>query len=466
MSKIIARVENLNLRYRNKLLQEDLSFTWEKNQIWCVTGPTGSGKTTFLKTIAGILFSSGASVEYPYFEILKKNTHQTNFISEWIAFVPQEIKIPTCHYIEDLYYQRRFQAAEQDDIPTTKDILLGVTNDEKIIENVANQMELVSMLSQPFVQLSNGQTRRLMIAIALCKQPQILILDNPYTGLDQSAREKLNEILKRMINQGIPILIAAHEHELPKMHFITNTLRLKSVMECQDNIKALSSEFILNEMNGKRYLLQMKNIKVQYGKKIVLDIPEWSVKYGENWVIQGKNGSGKSTLLSVIMADHPQAYSNEFYLFGRKRGSGESIWEIKSRIGYFSPELLRYIEPRNKSVDLILSNMNNLYTETILSEEEKKMKAETISQWLGIYELLGISVGDLSLGQQKMILIASAMVRNPELIILDEPLQGMDIQWREHFKRKISQFAQNRTVLYVTHDKEEIPDGHWKTLSL
>lgn len=465
MAKDIAIVENLIIKKGGEVIQPPFSFTWKQGQHWCVTGSTGSGKTSLLKILSGLSFPMEGKLSYPFLEEFKKQSKKQIFISDMIAYVSQEVKIPS-HYIEDLYYQRRFQATEQDEIPNTFEILLKVAqNDMQEAEDAAHLLGLENLLTQPFVQLSNGQTRRLMIAIALIKKPKLLILDNPYTGLDQDARLELNQQLKSLISHGIHIFMAAHEHELLTLDFITNTLRLKDYF-LPTSSSSIPARFLEHQISPSSEVIKMKNLKIQYDRKVVLNIPEWIVSEGEKWVIQGKNGSGKSTLLSVIMADHPQAYSNEIYLFGNPRGSGESIWEVKRKMGFFSPELLRFFSKREKIAQVIASGWSDYVGKVSVLSKEREQQVEEIATWLGIQSLLNLKFGDLSLGQQKMILIARAMFRNPSLLILDEPLQGMDVQWRDHFREKIQEFALNRTVLYVTHDEEEIPPGDWKYLNL
>ena len=466
MSEIII-ADQIQVKRGIRVLQTPISFTWRKGEVWCVTGSTGSGKTTLLKMLAGLLYPSEGSLIYPIWEEIKKNGQHVPFISDLIAFVPQEIAIPTGDYIADMYYQRRFQATQQEDIPCVREILLNqCRRDEALVTSVLKQMGLTEMADQAFVQLSNGQTRRLMFAIALVKKPTILILDNPYTGLDQQARMDINEKLKNLANHEINLFIAAHEHELELMDFVNQVIQLNPVMPPHLSNTQMPEKYSLPLRFSNTEVLRMHHIRIAYGEKVILKLDEWQVKPLERWVIQGKNGSGKSTLLSVIMADHPQAYANEVYLFGNKRGSGESIWDIKKRIGYFSPELLRFFELNHSVDEVIASGWSDYIGNVPPLNEERSIQVTELVQWLGIEELQNLTLGDLSLGQQKMVLIARAMFRNPELLILDEPLQGMDIKWREQFKQKIDEFSRNRTILYVTHDKDEIPGGSWKYLNL
>lgn len=468
----IAYIHIPVLKSGNNILQTDIIIDWMQGQQWCIVGPTGSGKTSLLKSIVGMHWESGARIEFPQIEEMKKHSGYKDIIhtSDKVAFVPQEIKIPS-GYLPDLFYQRRYHATEQDDIPTVKEILsMSILNDGMPVDEVIVLMNLQKHIRQPFVQLSNGQTRRLMIAIALLKNPLILVLDNPYTGLDQQARLSLNKQLKLLINRGIHIMVAAHQNEIADMTFVTNTLFLEPTMPIDTNFEMPHYYNIKRNNNNLRDIemaVEMHDISIKYGDARVLNLDKWQVRSGDRWLIRGTNGSGKSTLLSLIVADHPQVYSNDISILGRKRGTGESIWDVKRRMGYFSSELLRYFSPYLLAKQVVASGWSDIVGQASNSfSEDNEVLVDNLCEWLGISSLLDVRFGNLSFGQQKMILIARAMVRNPELLILDEPLQGMDASWQEVFKTKINQFSNGRTLLYVTHDDTEIPKGDWNVLNL
>ena len=462
----IAIVEIPRLKVGDKILGYDISFEWKRGEQWCVTGRSGSGKTVLLKLVAGLLGMGGSRISFPELEKIKAASENGFMVSDKIAFVPQEVKIPS-GYINDQYYQRRYHATELDDIPTVRDIFNRVSDGGGLsVEVVSEQMSLTKLLDAPFIQLSNGQTRRFMIALALFKNPAILVLDNPYTGLDHEARRSLNNHIQSLIDGGMHILIGAHEHEIKDMLFVTNKLVLNSGAEIISETD-LPDYYTSNVFGGDGLVVAMKDIHVRYFAKDVLSLPEWYVEKGQKWVVRGANGSGKSTLLSLIVADHPQAYSNNVSIFGNRRGVGVSIWDVKRRIGYFSSELHRYFSPNHLSRQVVASGWNDIVGQVDLSLSiDRKKILEEFADWLGIVPLLDIKFGHLSFSQQKMILLARAMIRNPELLILDEPLQGMDEQWREHFKKRIKDFSAFRTVLYVTHDDEEIPFETWNELNL
>jgi molybdate transport system ATP-binding protein len=464
MSKLpIADISITQLKRGGRVLAEDIYFRWEDGQNYCITGPTGSGKTTLLKTIAGQIQQAKANICFPALQQHCELTHPKPYVSDLIAFVPQEISIPTI-YIEDLYYQRRFQATEQADIPLTKNILLQqAARRSDLVTSASAIMQLDELLDQPFLQLSNGQTRRLMIALALVKQPKVLILDNPYAGLDKMARLELNNILADLTVEGIHLIMAAHEHEIANTHFISHHYALPPTEESFVEVKlAVSPDTI--QLSG--VILQLEEVTVRYGAKTLLNGLNWQVNAGDKWIISGRNGSGKSTLLSLIFADHPQAYSNRIFWMGRKRGSGESIWDIKRLVGYFSPELLRYYDQPLTVEEVIGSGLNDIIGQVRKNTPEELRCIKNMAAWIGIEKLLPVSFKALSAGEQRIVLLARAFIKHPPILILDEPLQGLDLAWRDRLRGKIAQFSEGKTMLFVTHDEEEIPEGKWKRLEL
>lgn len=444
----------------DRILQDRVTFQWQEGQHWCITGPTASGKTTLLKLLSGQIFNPTASVFYPLIDKWKSENTSRKYVADWLVFVPQEVSIPTV-YIEDLYYQRRFQSAEQEGIPTVRTILMQLSSkDTRLVEEVVSRVKLTQMQDQPFVQLSNGQTRRLMIAIALIKQPKILFMDNPFAGLDQNARNEIVGLLKELSSNGIHICMAALEHETTSLDFITNRLVLQSEVH---HAPGLFPEAFKADKSDEKAIIRFHNASVRYGEKIVFQDFNWQVHSGEHWVIKGTNGSGKSTLLSMITADHPQAYSCNLMLFGKQRGSGESIWDIKSNIGYFSPEMMRFFESSGTVRKVILSGLEDLYAEK--SSPHNSLITDLLS-WIGVEEWEDRLYAHLSFGEKRIVLLLRAIIRRNELLILDEPLQGLDLFWREKLKSAISVYCQNRTLLYITHDEDEIPEGDWKYLQL
>jgi molybdate transport system ATP-binding protein len=203
----------------------------------------------------------------------------------------------------------------------------------------------------------------------------------------------------------------------------------------------------------------MVKAKVEYGDKVVLDNIDWEVKKGEKWALLGPNGSGKSTLLSLVTADNPQAYRNELYLFDKKRGSGETIWDIKKRIGYLSPEMHIYF-PKDMVVWKVIAS--GLYDTIGLNKqptEQNKLVVSKISDLLKIQMLKDRKLNEISVGEQRMVLLARALIKNPEVLLLDEPCQNLDYSHMIYFRDLINSIAikLHKTLIFVSHNLEEIP---------
>jgi molybdate transport system ATP-binding protein len=203
----------------------------------------------------------------------------------------------------------------------------------------------------------------------------------------------------------------------------------------------------------------MEKVQIKYGTKTILRDFSWQVNRGERWAIKGPNGAGKSTLISLITADNPQAYSQNIILFDRKRGSGESIWDIKRKIGYLSPELHLYFKEGGSCFSVVASGLfDTLGLFKRLTEEQ----SDQVNHWMqvmGIAHLKERSFLKISGGEQRMVLITRALVKNPELLILDEPCQGLDRFQTEHLKSVLDYLAENSemTLLYVSHYDRDIP---------
>jgi molybdate transport system ATP-binding protein len=207
---------------------------------------------------------------------------------------------------------------------------------------------------------------------------------------------------------------------------------------------------------------------VAYGNKKILSNINWQINRGERWLLKGVNGSGKSTLISLITGDHPQAYANKVFLFDKKRGSGESIWDIKKKIGFVSPELHWYFDKTISVYNTIASGFfDTIGVYKKLSDEQHNI----VHQWLSFLNLTTkseFSLSALSTSQQRLALLARALIKNPPLLILDEPCQGLDEQQVKDFVALIDDLfnQSNRTLIYVSHYENEIPKCINKCLNL
>ncbi len=198
----------------------------------------------------------------------------------------------------------------------------------------------------------------------------------------------------------------------------------------------------------------------KYGDKTIFENFDWTVRHGECWALKGRNGSGKSLLLSMVCADNPQGYANDITLFDRRRGSGESIWEIKDAIGYVCPEMQLYFKSNDSVREIIIQGMRNSLNRYRKSSPEEQSVADSWMEILEISHLSDRKFSELSSGEQRIVLLARALAKQPELMVLDEPLHGLDRANKRRIKRVISKLAEENesTLIYVSHYSKELPD--------
>ncbi len=168
----------------------------------------------------------------------------------------------------------------------------------------------------------------------------------------------------------------------------------------------------------------MDNIHIRYGDKQVLKDVDWHIKQGERWALLGPNGAGKSTLLSLINADNPQAYANDIILFDRKRGTGESIWDIKSKTGFVSPELFQYFPTDNSCLQVIESG----YYDTMgLFRPSNPKKSAIALQWMKALEIDKYArhlLKNIPASAQRLCLLARALIKTQPCSYLTNPARA------------------------------------------
>lgn len=326
------------------------------------------------------------------------------------------------------------------------------------------------LLHRRVKQLSHGETRKLLLARAVLRGPRLLVLDDPLDGLDVDFRSEMLGILEQLARGGTALVItAAREEELPAC--MTHILRVSDCkVVAQERMtvgtdmgkpqRRLSNALAPAASHGEGdAIVEMRSVTVRYGENTILDCVDFTLRKGEHWALLGRNGAGKSTLLSLLLADNPQAYANQVRLFGRQRGSGESIWDIKARMGWVAPELLAHYPPSWRCMDVVLSGCHSslgLYQDCTAEDAERGRR---LLADLGLARLADQPLLELSLGQQRLVLLARALVANPELLVLDEPCQGLDVLHAQRVTLAVDRVAREgrASVIYVTHHEEELP---------
>jgi molybdate transport system ATP-binding protein len=213
-------------------------------------------------------------------------------------------------------------------------------------------------------------------------------------------------------------------------------------------------------------VIELRNVTVSHGGRTILRDVNWTVRAGERWAVLGPNGSGKTTLLSLLCGDHPQAYSNEVYLFGRRRGTGESIWDVKRNVGLVSPEFhLYFSEPLTASRAAATGFFDTLTDRRTTPDQDAA--AAGLFAAFGLTPLADRPFRQLSTGEQRLVLLARALVKRPPLLILDEPFQGLDDDTVELVRGWLDrELRADQTLLFVSHLPGEIPACVTRTLRL
>ena len=462
MTEPFVHIENLSLKFRKNVVWADLCWKINKGEQWLLTGASGSGKTALAKAIAGLMQTRG-SVQVNYNGNLPA---RTLYVAQWFSFKDKQGKA-------DFYYQQRYNSTEAEDCNTVWEEIsaycIKIGKPELTGMAILKEFELLDRKDAPLIQLSSGEHKKLQLSKALLLQPQLLILDNPYTGLDTKTRGNLNKLIDQACKNGMQLLLINNDGNEPAC--ITNYARIENGrlhfsaqaftgdIEITPPVSNALPAFLKTTPDDLEELVSLKNVNIKYGDQLVLNNINWTVKAGEKWLLHGPNGSGKSTLLSLLTGDNPQAYANEIYLFGKKRGTGESIWDIKRNIGFISPELQWYFEPNSTVFQTIASGF---FDTAGLFRQVSQAQAEKVRELMLLLDLAAEEhtlITQLPLGKQRLAFLARAIIKNPPLLILDEPCQGLDQQQTRLFNHLVDTLCtENRSLIYVGHFENRLPN--------
>jgi molybdate transport system ATP-binding protein len=494
MNPPLITVNNISVKFLNNQLFSNLHFELSKGQSWVITGKSGSGKSVLLQAMAGNIGVNSGSIIYHFMDDVHKQELPGNALltfHRFIAFAGARHHFKTLSNTSDFYYQQRYNSSDSEDTLTVRQYLQSVKVNEHnppywTFDKTIAALNLSALCDKQTIKLSNGETKRLMIAAALLKNPIVLLLDNPLTGLDVETRKSFNVLLNEISTSGISIIMATSTFELPDV--VTNVAVLdngsisqsltKQEFEVSEHsviekikVDINTLQQLLNTSAANHSYMQivsMANVFIKYGDKVILNKVNWLINPGERWALLGPNGAGKSTLLSLINGDNPQAYANNIVLFDKKRGTGESIWDIKSKIGFVSPELYQYFPTDNSCLQVIESGF---YDTLGLFRPSVKTKTDLALNWMKALEIDQYArhlLKNIPASAQRLCLLTRALIKNPALLIFDEPCQGLDDQQQQHFKSVVDAICSisNVTLIYVTHYQHEIPESVDRVLRL
>ena len=468
MNHALLKLDLLGLSIGPNVLLQETSLTLSPGDHLMISGPSGSGKTILGKILAGIFQPSAGTIH-------------RGFDLESIRYVspqPWHDTTPERHYFENRY--EVFHGSE-----TASTIMEKLRNDANIDTNAfldyLRLMQVEYVMDKEAGQLSNGESKILQLGMVLCNpRLSVLVLDKPLLGLDKTKREIFSQYLATLAHQKTFVIIGEEPVE-----GLSSLKKLELVKDNQIGhdypVDLLRAEIARRYgLNTKRYetIVGMKEVEVYYGDTCILKDINWTVRQGEKWLVRGENGSGKSMLMSLITADNPKAYGQDLTLFDKKRGSGESVWEIKSKIGYVSPEShMFFLKKENVNLQKILQHhehLNDRFSSKISCSEViesglydrmdyaggyvSKNTVEFMTCF-GLEHLVNKRFAILSMGTQRILLLLRALIKNPALIIFDEPTQGLDDMQKSAFLDAVELICEqaSSTVIYISHHLDEVP---------
>ncbi len=463
-------------------MAEPVDFQLCDGEHVAIVGPNAGGKSMLVDILTG---------RHP----LLQRTPEYDFSPSTKPFVSDNIKHITFRDSyggdnEHTYFlQQRWNQMEIDESTPTVGALLeeayllsgsDSTEHRQLQNELYTLFHFDQLLDKYIISLSSGELRKFQLTKVLLSDPRVLIMDNPFIGLDAETRTQLITLLKTLSEERALqiVLVLSKDDDVPD--FITHVVEVRNLIVSPKISKqawrkqkqGLPSKILDHEKeqailslphSANEYMTQevvdMNGVSIRYGTRTILKDLHWHVRNGERWSLSGQNGSGKSTLLSLVCADNPQSYACDISLFGIPRGSGESIWDIKRHIGYVSPEMHRAYNRDIPAIKIVASGLKDSVGLYVNPTEEDYEKCRFWMWIFGIEKAEQRTFLKLSSGEQRLVLLARAFVKDPQLLILDEPLHGLDTKNRQLVKEIVEAFAKrdNKTLIFVTHYQEELP---------
>jgi len=440
------------------------SFTARAGELWCIWGENRSGLDDLVQFLSGehdrFLFDPPTLPKD--FAVISFNNQQKIF--------EEEVRNDDSDYLQ-----------KKDPGTLARDFLGTEGNHEELIR----LLRLDHILDSGYRQLSSGESRKIVLLNAITNGVGHLLVQNPYDGLDTAACAEFDQIMTSLHSRGLGIIITlTSRRDIPDwcthlacMHkgkLVKQGLRSEVLADIPRDTagdKWGDTADLATARNGSengQMLVSLKNGRARYGERIIFSGLDFFVKKGDHTLITGPNGAGKSTLLAIISGDHSDCYANDLHLFGTRRGSGESIWDLKKNMGIVSPDLHRNHYIPGNTIQIVISGFFDsigLYRNYTKSQERQ---ARVWLKRLGLEDREKTPFRRLSFGEQRLVLIARALIKMPKLLLLDEPTQGLDDIHRDNLLQFLEKVATARlsTILYVSHRHDEYRDFFRQHLEL
>lgn len=476
-SRQLISINNARVRIGRRRILSIGQFRIQAGEHWCVLGGNGAGKSLLARLIRGELVSGRQAVTYGA-------DFEPDRMIETVSFEEQQ----RLWALDNRHDISEFSAEAQDPGTTVARFICGAQSphslDQDSTRTLLVKLGIDTLLQRGIRFLSSGQMRKVMVARALLSktagESRLLVLDDPLEAIDRQSAPGVRDLLRQwMDSETATLLLSRREKEiLPGITHLAimedlqmvgqGTIDEMLVSEAYQRIAypQITAPQVLPASGPQKHQrdaevapIRLNKVTAAYGDRVVLNQASWLMKAGDHTLIEGPNGCGKSTLLSLIDGENHKAYGQDVYLFGVRRGSGESVWDIKSYFGIVSNEIHNKYVKGWKVIDVVLSGFFDsvgLYDDSGASQEEV---ARVWLKSLGLADLAREYFHEISFGQQRMTLLARAMVKQPEVLILDEPCVGLDDYFRRLVLLTVDCIAEQTAtqIIYVSHTEGEEP---------
>ena len=491
--------DRVAIRDGERLAFPGTRWTWRRGEQWAILGPNGSGKTLLALALCGKAPVVRGEIRYGF------DASPENDFALLSPHVQREMILR-----ESSFYQSRWhgslgeggrtvaqflsQAGVEEINPFDVGARRGETREFRHRrEQFVRWLGVAPLLRRKLIHLSNGEQRKTLLVHTLLRAPRLLVLDDPFGGLDTATRRRLHGVIARLMRGGLPSLVitsrpdeippetthlllvknrrvvaqgakvAMLKHPLARQLAAAAVAGLKSVVSDNRSSTGKNSDIrrerSVHSTSVGKLLIELNHVTIRRGSRRILDDVTWTVRRGGHWALLGPNGSGKTTLLSLIQGDNPQAYALDLRLFGARPHSTQTLWHTRQKIGWLSPELHQHYPTAWSCLDVVCSGFFNSIG---LHQHCTPRQRAAARRWLrefGLADNAGAAFGELSLGDQRMVLLARAAVKKPRLLILDEPCQGLDTAHRRAVLDTVDRVVAQTgaTLIFVTHHAKEMP---------
>ena len=481
-SREFLALENASVRLGDAIVFGGTNWTWRPGEHWAMLGSDGAGKSLLIEALLGHVPLAEGEMRGP------------DLIAHVSPLTQRQLAVQ-----ESSFYQSRWHSGVEEGLRSVAQFLSQESVEERnpfeVGVRFGNRREFVrrqnlfvrwlgiaALLSRKLVHLSNGEMRKTLLVHALLKAPRLLILEDPFAGLDAATRKVLHRVIARVIHAGTPVLVATNRpEEIPAATthlLVIDQHQVIAQGPKRDMLRLWQERFGAPPMKvGRRdrntsgigsprsktasheLLVKFQNVTVKTGRNYILRDITWTLRDGECWALSGPNGAGKTTLLNLIQGDHPQAYAQNIRLFGRSTDSTKTLWQMRQRLGWMSPELHQHYPGEWETCEVVCSGFFNTVG---LYETCSRAQRNAAWQWLldlGLAAHANEPFGELTYGQQRLVLLARAAVKRPRLLILDEPCQGLDATQRQTLLAVVDRVVAQTgaSLIFVTHHAGEVP---------